>query len=94
MLPISGLLFRAGTLDADTFIQIILFSVGLVASPITVMAYSDDLAKLETIIGEVTELLMLPEQERPEASAMQPQSNEISLKNVTLWAIRMPQTRK
>lgn len=31
VLPIGGLLFRAGTLDADTFIRVILFSVGLLA---------------------------------------------------------------
>lgn len=48
VLPIGGLLFRAGTLDAGTFIQVILFSVGLIAPLITVMSYGDDLAKLST----------------------------------------------
>lgn len=82
VLPIGGLLFRAGTLDANTFIQVILFSVGLIASLITVMSYGDDLAKLGTIIGEVTDLLMLPEQIRPKNSAKQPKSNDITLENV------------
>ncbi len=83
VLPIGGLLFRAGTLDTDTFIRVILFSVGLVASLITVMSYGDDLAKLGTIIGEVTDILDEEEQERPEVSEAQPESNDIVLKDVT-----------
>ena len=82
VLPIGGLLFRAGTLGTDTFIRVILFSVGLVASLITVMSYGDDLAKLGTIIGEVTGILELAEQERPEVSAKEPESNDITLQNV------------
>lgn len=82
VLPIGGLLFRAGTLDANTFIQVILFSVGLMASLITVMSYGDDLAKMGTIIGEVTELLMLPEMERPERSVATPKSDDIKLNQV------------
>lgn len=83
VLPIGGLLFRAGTLDAGTFIQVILFSVGLIAPLITVMSYSDDLAKLSTIIGEVTSLLTLEDMKRPDTSASQPQSKDIQLKDVT-----------
>lgn len=82
VLPIGGLLFRAGTLDADTFIRVILFSVGLMASLITVMSYGDDLAKLQTILGEVTDILDLPEQQRPQVSKAAPQSNDISLRRV------------
>ena len=82
VLPIGGLLFRAGTLGTDTFIRVILFSVGLVASLITVMSYGDDLAKLGTIIGEVTGILELAEQERPEVSVKEPESNDITLQNV------------
>ena len=83
VLPIDGLLFRAGTLDAGTFIQVVLFSVGLIAPLITVMSYSDDLAKLSTIIGEVTSLLTLEDMKRPDTSAGQPQSKDIQLKDVT-----------
>lgn len=83
VLPIGGLLFRAGTLDAGTFIQVILFSVGLIAPLITVMSYGDDLAKLSTIIGEVTSLLTLEDMKRPDTSASQPQSKDIQLKDVT-----------
>lgn len=83
VLPIGGLLFRSGTLDANTFIQVVLFSVGLIASLITVMSYGDDLAKLGTIIGEVTAILQLEEQVRPQVSASLPKSNDIVLHDVT-----------
>lgn len=83
VLPIGGLLLRAGTLDANTFIQVILFSVGLMASLITVMSYGDDLAKLGTIIGEVTDILDQKEQARPPVSAILPKSNYIALRDVT-----------
>lgn len=83
LLPIGGILFRAGTLDANTFIRVILFSVGLVSSLITVMSYGDDLAKLGTIIGEVTDILELTEQKRPSVSTAVPKNNDIILQNVT-----------
>lgn len=83
VLPIGGLLYRAGTLDANTFVQVILFSVGLMASLITVMSYGDDLAKLGTIIGEITDILEQDEQVRPLISKSIPQSNDIDLSNVT-----------
>lgn len=83
VLPVGGLLFRAGTLEANVFIQVILFSVGLMASLITVMSYGDDLAKVGTIIGEVTAILEQEEQTRPDASEALPASNDIELRNVT-----------
>lgn len=83
VLPIGGLLFRAGTLEADTFIQVILFSVGLLSSLITVISYGDDLAKLGTIIGEVSGILEQKEQNRPVVSSSVPNYNDISLRGVT-----------
>ncbi len=83
VLPIGGLLFRGGTLDANTFIKVILFSVGLISSFITVMTYGDDLAKLGTIIGEVTDILEQPEQKRPQKTTVLPKNNSIVLNNVT-----------
>lgn len=83
VLPIGGLLYRAGTLDANTFIQVILFSVGLMASLITVMSYGDDLAKIGTIIGEITDILEQDEQVRPQISEAIPQSNDIDLNYIT-----------
>lgn len=83
VLPIGGFLFHAGTLDANTFIRVILFSVCLVTSFITVMSYGDDLAKLGTIIGEVTDILEQEEQVRPRVSEGMPKNSDIVLRNVS-----------
>lgn len=83
VLPVGGILFRNGTLSADVFIQVIIFSVGLIASLITVMSYSDDLAKLGTIIGEVAGIMELEELYRPDVSKAQPENNGLKLENVT-----------
>lgn len=47
------------------------------------MAYNDDLARLGTIIGEVTDLLTLDELKRPADSEDVPVSYDIRLKDVT-----------
>ena len=83
VLPVGGLLFRSGSLSVEVFIQVILFSVGLIASLITVMSYNDDLSKLSTIIGEVAGILELEELQRPGESKAVPKDNSIVLKDVT-----------
>lgn len=83
VLPIGGLLFRSGALETGVLIQVILFSVGLMAPLISVMSYGDDLAKIGTIVGEVTGLLTLEEQKRPKTSAVLPKSCDIRLDGVT-----------
>lgn len=83
VLPIGGLLFRSGSLSAEVFIQVILFSVGLIASLITVMSYNDDLSRLGTIIVEVTGILELEELQRPKESKAVPADNSIVLNDVT-----------
>lgn len=83
VLPVGGILFSNGSLTADVFIQTIILSVGLLASLLTVGGYMDDIAKVGTIIGEVTEILEQPELSRPEKSKAQPANNDSSLRNVT-----------
>ena len=83
ILPIGGLLYKGGTLEADVFVQVIILSVGLIASLVSVMSYKDDIARLGTIIGEVTGIITQPELERPEKTAAQPKNYGITLENVT-----------
>jgi len=83
VLPIGGVLFCGGTLSGETFLQVILLSVGLLASLLSVGGQFDDIAKVGTIVGEVTEILTQPELSRPEKSKVQPKNNAIVLKNVT-----------
>lgn len=83
ILPIGGLLYKGGSLEADVFVQVIILSVGLIASLMSVMSYKDDLARLGTIIGEVTGIITQPELPRPEKTKSQPKNYGITLENVT-----------
>lgn len=83
ILPIGGLLYRSGSLEGSVFVQVIILSVGLIASLLSVFSYKDDLARLGTIVGEVTGILTQPELVRPITSRMQPKSYDIKLENVT-----------
>lgn len=83
ILPIGGLLYKGGSLEADVFVQVIILSVGLIASLMSVMSYKDDLARLDTIIGEVTGIITQSELPRPEKTKTLPQNYGITLENVT-----------
>lgn len=83
VLPIGGLFVMKGSLGGMDLIQIIILSVGLIQPLITCMSYSDDLAKLRTILGEVTGILTQPELERPETDRATPADASVILENVT-----------
>lgn len=83
VLPFGGLFVMNGSLAAVDFIMIILLSVGLIQPLITVMGYSDDIARLGTIVGEVTGILTQKELVRPEQDKSVPIDNSIVLSNVT-----------
>ena len=61
VLPIGGLLLRSGTLAPDRFVLLLILSLGLVPPIIGCMKFTDDLAKVGTIIGQVTDILTAPE---------------------------------
>lgn len=83
ILPIGGLLYRDSSLEADVFVQIIILSVGLIASLVSVMSYKDDIARLGTIISEVTGIITQPELPRPAKTKVQPKNYSIALENIT-----------
>lgn len=83
VLPFGGLFVMNGSLAATDFIMIILLSVGLIQPLITVMGYSNDLAKLGTIVGEITGILTREELIRPEKDKAEPIDNSVVLDNVT-----------
>ena len=83
VLPFGGLFVMNGSLAAVDFIMIIMLSVGLVAPIITCMGYSDDIAKLGTILGEVTGILKQGELDRPEKDRAVPTDNSVVLTDVS-----------
>ena len=72
-----------GTLSAPDFILIVLLSLGLMGPVIICTSYSDDLAKLNTVIGEVASILGEKDMERPETDLDKPENNGVMFKNVT-----------
>ena len=82
VLPIGLLLVKNGSLSAGSFITCIILSVGLVTPLIVAFSYFDDMAKMTTIFGEVTEILERKEMERPEQITEEPSGSDIMLKEV------------
>ena len=82
ILPVGCLLYLHGTLSAETFLAVIVLSFGVMQPLITAFSYTDDIAQVKIIIGEVSEVLSGEEMQRPEKAKKLPADNAIELKNV------------
>ena len=81
VLPIGGLLVKAGSLSPQDFVTVIILSVGVITPIITMMSYSDDFRTMGTIFGEVRAILDAPEMIRP-AKGQAPLKNDLALRDV------------
>lgn len=82
ILPIGCLLYMKGTLTTETFLTAIVLSFGIMQPLITAFSYSDDLAQVGTIVGEVAEILERRDLQRPDTAQSLPEDNAIELKDV------------
>ena len=82
ILPVGCILYMHGTLSADTFLTVIVMSFGVMQPLITAFSYTDDIAQVTTIVGEVADVLSLEDMQRPERAEKLPADNSIELKNV------------
>ena len=82
ILPVGCLLYMHGTLSAETFLTVIVLSFGVMQPLITAFSYTDDIAQVTTIVGEVAEVLSGEDLQRPAMAEKLPQDNSIELKNV------------
>ena len=82
ILPVGCLLYMHGTLSAETFLTVIVLSFGVMQPLITAFSYTDDIAQVTTIVGEVAEVLSGEDMQRPEKVEKLPIDNSIELKNV------------
>lgn len=82
ILPVGCLLFMQGSLTAETFLTVIILSFGVMQPLITAYSYTDDLAQMGTIVGEVAEILSCRDLQRPDAAQVLPKDNAIELKEV------------
>lgn len=82
ILPVGCLLYMHRTLSAETFLAVIVLSFGVMQPLITALSYTDDIAQVKIIIGEVAEVLSGEEMQRPKKAKKLPADNAIELKNV------------
>ena len=82
VLPIGMLLVKNGSLAPSGFITGIILSAGLITPLVVAFSYTDDLLKMKTIFGEVTEILEREDMVRPSTLKHKPNGADITLKNV------------
>lgn len=82
VLPIGLLLVRNGSLSPEGFITCIILSTGLITPLVVAFSYTDDLLKMGTIFGEVTEILERKDMVRPESIKKKPEGSDITLRDV------------
>lgn len=82
VLPFGAHYVSDGTLSLSDFILCVILSLGMVGPLITVFSYTDDLGKIDVIVGEVAEILGQPELERPQESTAVPENNSVVLEEV------------
>ena len=82
VLPIGGFLLKNGTLTPEKFVLIVILSMGLITPIIGCIKFTDDLAKVGTIISQVTDILTAPELSRPETDTQKVHGSTIELHDV------------
>ena len=82
ILPVGALLYMHGSLAAETFLSVIVLSFGVMQPLITAFSYTDDLAQVSTIMGEVADILGQDDLHRPKTASVLPKDNAIELKDV------------
>lgn len=82
LLPIGGLMFFKGMVDATVFITVIILAISAIQPFLISYSYHDDIAKAGAIFGEVGSIMNLPELDRPETDKKTPSDNSIVLKDV------------
>ena len=82
VLPVGLLLVNKGSLEPQGFITGIILSTGLITPLVVAFSYTDDLLKMGTIFGEVTEILERKDMIRPSEIKKNPEDAGIVLKDV------------
>ncbi|MBQ7246127.1 MAG: ABC transporter ATP-binding protein [Firmicutes bacterium] len=82
VLPIGLILVKAGSLSTLDFITGVILSAGLITPLVVAFSYTDDILKMKTIFGEVTEILERKDMVRPESITETPKGSDITLKDV------------
>jgi ATP-binding cassette subfamily B protein len=81
VLPIGCVLFRNGSLSVSAFVTCIVLALGIITPILNAMSFTDSIAQMKSVIGEICSVLDEQELERPSQPAVI-HSSEISLQNV------------
>lgn len=79
----GGIFYMNGSLAFAELVMCLILSLELISPLITVMSHMDDTAKVKTIVGEVTEILLWEELERPAEDKETVSDHSVTLSNVT-----------
>ncbi|MBO4378181.1 MAG: ABC transporter ATP-binding protein [Oscillospiraceae bacterium] len=82
VLPVGLLLVKNGSLTAVDFITGIILSAGLITPLVVAFSYMDDILKMQTIFGEVTEIIERDDMVRPHDLTKKPVGADIKLSDV------------
>lgn len=82
LLPIGGVMFYKGMVDATVFITVIILAISAIQPFLIAYSYHDDIAKAGAIFSEVGSIMNLPELDRPETDKKTPSDNSIVLRDV------------
>ena len=82
ILPVGCYLFMDKSLSTEQFLIVIVLSFGVMQPIMTAFSYTDDLAQITTIVGEVTDILIQEDMLRPEIIGQIPEDHSIEFENV------------
>ena len=82
VLPFGLLFYASGSLTAGAFVTVIVLSLGLLEPLIAAMNYTDNIARVGTVMGQINEVLASPEIERTN-KVSSVNGSRIEFKNVT-----------
>ena len=82
VLPVGLILVKGGSLTPENFITCVILSAGLISPLVIAFSYMDDIMKMKTIFGEVTEIIERKDMVRPATLSKKPVGSDIELKGV------------
>nr|MCR5346194.1 ABC transporter ATP-binding protein/permease [Fretibacterium sp.] len=82
LLPFGVSFLMKGSVSGPDFLMLIILSLGLIPPFLVAVSYTDDINKMGTVIGEVTDILEKTELQRPDLMTENPQGTDIQLQDV------------
>lgn len=82
VLPIGCILYRNGSLSVPVFVTCMILSLGIITPVLNAMNFTDSIAQMNSVVGEICSVLDEKELERPAEAAMI-HSSDISMDHVS-----------